>query len=63
MLRAAAVFSDHMVLQRNKKICVFGEGENGRKIRVSLGEAHADAVCRAGKWTAYLPEREAAQGA
>lgn len=61
MLRAAAVFSDHMVLQRNKKICVFGEGENGRKIRVSLGEAHADAVCRDGKWTAYLPEREAAQ--
>ena len=48
MLRAAAVFSNHMVLQRNKKICVFGEGVTGREISVTLGEDHAGARCRDG---------------
>ncbi|MDE7224958.1 MAG: sialate O-acetylesterase, partial [Acetatifactor sp.] len=59
MLRAAAVFSNHMVLQRNKKICVFGEGVSGREISVTLGEDRALTRCREGKWTVYLPEREA----
>ena len=62
MLRAAAVFSDHMVLQRNKKICVFGQGVTGRKISVTLGEDTAMARCRDGWWMAYLPEREAGEG-
>ncbi len=61
MLRAAAIFSDHMVLQRNKKICVFGEGVTGREITVALGEDRALARCRDGKWTAYLPERQAGE--
>ncbi len=59
MLRAAAVFSDHMVLQRNKKICVFGEGVTGREITVTLGQDCAYARCRDGSWKVYLPEREA----
>lgn len=59
MLRAAAVFSDHMVLQRNKKICVFGEGDTGREIAVTLGQDRVLTRCRNGRWTAYLPEREA----
>lgn len=59
MLRAAAVFSDHMVLQRNKKICVFGEGDTDREIAVTLGEDRVLTRCRNGRWTAYLPEREA----
>lgn len=63
MLRAAAVFSDNMVLQRNKKIRVFGTGESGSRIRVSLLDQTAEAVCLNGKWTAYLPEFEAADGA
>lgn len=62
MLRAAAVFSDHMVLQRNKKICVFGQGVTGRKISVTLGEDTAMARCRDGRWMAYLPELEAGEG-
>ena len=61
MLRAAAVFSDHMVLQRDKKICVFGQGENGRTVQVSLGDVRGSAPCRDGKWTVYLPEREAGE--
>ena len=59
MLRAAAVFSNYMVLQRNKKICVFGEGVTGREISVTLGEDYARTRCREGKWMAFLPEREA----
>lgn len=59
MLRAAAVFSDHMVLQRNKKIAVFGQGVSGKEITVTLGQDRALARCRDGKWIAYLPEREA----
>ncbi len=34
--RSAAVFSDHMVLQRNKYTAIFGEGENGKLIKASL---------------------------
>lgn len=62
MLRAAAVFSDHMVLQRNKIIRIFGQGVTGREIRVTLGEDRARTLCRQGKWTVYLPEREAQEG-
>ena len=63
MLKAAAVFSDHMVLQREKKITVFGTGESGSRIRVSLADRMAETVCREGKWTAYLPELEAMENA
>lgn len=62
MLRAAAVFSDHMVLQRNKIIRIFGQGVTGREIRVTLGEDRARTLCRQGKWTVCLPEREAQEG-
>lgn len=59
MLKAAAIFSDHMVLQRNKKICVFGEGVSGKTISVTLGENRMSDKCRNGKWMVYLPEQEA----
>lgn len=62
MLQAAAVFSDHMVLQRNKKICIFGEGVTGRKISVSLDGDSVWTRCLDGKWKVYLPEREAKEG-
>ena len=60
--KAAAVFSDHMVLQRNKNISVFGIGDDGRKVTVSLGGniAHADVIN--GKWTVILPPMAAADG-
>ena len=63
MLQAAAVFSDNMVLQRNKKIRVFGTAESGSRIRVSLLDQRTETVCREGKWIAYLPEFQAAEGA
>lgn len=59
----AAVFSDNMVLQRNKPIAVFGAGENGIHIKVTLkyNEAgqekyvEAESEVADGKWLLYLP--------
>ena len=36
MFRAAAVFSNHMVLQRDKRISIFGEGISGSRISAVL---------------------------
>ena len=36
MFEVAAVFSDHCVLQREKNICVFGYGEDGKSVFVKL---------------------------
>ncbi|MBO5055813.1 MAG: sialate O-acetylesterase [Lachnospiraceae bacterium] len=63
MLQAAAIFSDNMVLQRNKKIRVFGTADSGSRITVSLLNQIAETECRDGKWKVYLPELEKAEGA
>jgi len=34
--KVAAIFSDNMVLQRNKTIAVFGEGKDGKTVEVEL---------------------------
>lgn len=63
MLQPAAVFSDNMVLQRNKKIRVFGKADEGSIITVSLLGKTAEAVAVNGSFLVYLPEFEAAEGA
>lgn len=63
MLETAAIFSDNMVLQRNKIIRVFGKAKEGSRITVSMLGKTAKAVCRNGEWMAYLPEFEAVQNA
>lgn len=63
MLQTAAVFSDNMVLQRNKKIRIFGCADSGSRIWVTLLGRTVATICRDGKWTAYLPVFEAADGA
>ena len=57
-MKLAAIFTDNMVLQRNKPICIFGEYDNeqDKTISVSLGEHKANAEIKEGKWYAYLPE-------
>ncbi len=62
MLQAAAIFSDNMVLQRNKKIRVFGTADSGSRITVSLLNQMQETWCRNGKWMVYLPELEPAEG-
>lgn len=51
----SSVFSDHMVLQRGKNINVFGTGEDGDIVSVSLGNSTASARIKSGRWNAVLP--------
>ncbi len=69
-LKVAAVFSDHMVLQRNKDICFFGTSDSKRKVSVSI-ERNGKILCEnstsvffdrgamKNKWEVYLPPLQA----
>ena len=46
-LRVAAIFSDHMVLQRGKPIAVFGEAPAGESVIASLSDGRGQEVARA----------------
>lgn len=59
-LRLARLFGDHMVLQREMPVPVWGWAEPGERIEVSLGDHGARAQAEAdGKWTATLPPLKA----
>ena len=44
--KLAAVFSDHMVLQRNKYISIFGQAEAGSLIKASLYDDKGELLCQ-----------------
>lgn len=51
-----AIFSDHMVLQREVPIRVWGRSEPGTLVRISFGDRHAKTVAPATKrWEVELP--------
>lgn len=58
----APVFSDGMVLQRDKNINVFGEGCDGETVLVEFDGSAAKTVVKNGKWLAVLPEHAAGEG-
>ncbi|MDR1470421.1 MAG: sialate O-acetylesterase [Spirochaetaceae bacterium] len=53
--RVAALFSDDMVLQRDKPLPVWGTGRDGMRVTVVFGEARAETVVKKGVWLAVLP--------
>jgi sialate O-acetylesterase len=54
------IFSDHMVLQRDQPLPVWGKAEAGAKVRVEFGRQSAEATADAeGKWTATLAPKSA----
>jgi sialate O-acetylesterase len=55
----AAVFSDNMVLQRDKPISVFGRGENGSVVSVSFCGLASQSRVKNGQWLITLPPRSA----
>lgn len=59
--KVAKVFSDSMVLQRHKNICIFGSGEDGAEVQVALGEQKTTAIVHNHVWQAFLPPMEAAE--
>ena len=59
-VKFAAPFADGMVLQREMPVRVWGTADAGEKVRISFGEASAEAVADAsGKWLAELPSMKA----
>ncbi len=54
-VKLAAIFGDHMVLQRKMKTLVWGTAEPGEKIVIALGPYRTEATADAGGcWTARL---------
>ena len=59
-VRLPGFFGDHMVLQQQKEIRIWGWADAGESVRVQLGEAAVDVRAdQDGRWTASLPPRPA----
>lgn len=59
----AAIFGDHMVLQRDKPVRVWGESQIPQTIRVSIdGSQVASTQAGAGPWQITLPPMQARRG-
>lgn len=64
-LKLHAIFSDHMVIQRDKPIRVWGWADAGDRVSVTLGEEKAEATAGkgagddAGRWEVTFPARPA----
>lgn len=52
--KVAAIFSDNMVLQRDKRICVFGEAEDDIQVTMSFLDQKVSAVSRDGRFKLWL---------
>jgi sialate O-acetylesterase len=57
--RTDPIFTDHMVLQRNAEVPVWGTGVDGQRISVACGGKRTETVVSEGKWKAVLPPMEA----
>ncbi len=56
-LRVASIFSDHMVLQQQAKLPIWGTAEPGATITISfVGKSKSTVVGEDGKWIAFLDE-------
>ena len=58
-MRLAAVFSDHMVFQKDKKICIFGESEKAYHLKISIDDLSAGEDIEEGVFRVFLPEHPA----
>lgn len=59
-LSLASVFSDHMVLQRQMKVPVWGQARPGEKVTVTFsGQSKSAVTGQDGRWTVKLDELEA----
>lgn len=59
-LQLSGIYTDNMVLQRNRPLTISGKANAGSTIKVSIGKHHTKTVVTAnGKWSATLPPLEA----
>lgn len=57
----AAIFADHMVLQRDRPVPVWGTGRPGENVRVTFGDDEAATVVgHDGRWEVLLPPQATA---
>ena len=54
-LKAAAIFTDHMVVQMGKPIILWGHDYSGRKITATFCGYTADTLCIDNCWKITLP--------
>ena len=59
MIKAAAVFSDNMVLQRNKNVTVWGESDESGTVAAEIAGFRSEAGITDGKWSVTLPPMQA----
>ncbi|MEM7231109.1 MAG: hypothetical protein AAF517_02975, partial [Planctomycetota bacterium] len=59
-LRLAKTFGDHMVLQRDQEISIWGWADAGKRVEVEFGGSNASATANGdGAWRAKLPAQAA----
>lgn len=58
-MKTAGIFSDNMILLRDKEVCVFGTGEEQEKIQVEIDGRKAETEVKNGEWRAVLPPHPA----
>ena len=59
-VQPASMFGDHMVLQREMPVPIWGTAEPGEKISVTFGDASANGIAdQDGKWMVTLPALKA----
>ena len=59
----SALFSDHAVLQKADKVCIWGDADPGENVHIHIGGATADTSAgEDGHWRAYLDLREIGAG-
>ncbi|WP_404305215.1 sialate O-acetylesterase [Neorhodopirellula lusitana] len=61
-VRLPSVFADHMVIQQQRPIRVWGWAEPGEAVSVAIGESQASATAdKLGQWEATLPAMDASK--
>jgi sialate O-acetylesterase len=58
-LKTAPIFSNNMVLQRDKDVPVWGTGINGRTVNLIFMDIHLKTIIHDGQWEFTLPPRPA----
>ncbi len=59
MLKCAAIFTDHMVLMREKKVCIWGVCDGQDNVEVCIDNIQAQATILDNTWKVYLPAHAA----
>lgn len=58
-MKLAAIFSDGMILQREKEVYVLGESDKSEEISIEIDDIRVCSVVRPGRWSIRLPAHAA----